>query len=262
MMRSAMATEYEDRRTIATPEGVELALPLAGVGSRFMALLLDSVLQAIIVGAAAVLGYALLGDLAATIVLSAGLLFAYLVYDVAFEVRGGGRTLGKRAVGLRVVRDGGGPVGLRASLIRNVIRLFEATLLYVPAIVSIIATRTNQRLGDLAAGTLVIRDPRAEQTAPSPAAPVPAESYASWDATGVNDAEVAAVRAFLQRRDELRPAARRTLAAQLATRLRPRVAGVRPGLDDESFLERLAAAKESRDMREIPQSGNDEPDIP
>jgi uncharacterized RDD family membrane protein YckC len=255
--------EYEDSRTIATPEGVELALPLAGVGSRFMALLLDSILQALIVAAAGVLGFVLLGDVAATIVLSFGLLFAYLVYDVAFEVRGGGRTPGKRAVGLRVVRDGGGPVGLRASLIRNVFRLFEAALLYAPAIVSILVTRSNQRLGDLAAGTLVIREPKAERTPfTAPPARVPAESYASWDATGVNEAELAAVRAFLQRREELRPAARRTLAAQLAARVRPRVAGVRAGLDDESFLERLAAAKESRMMREISGSGHEEPDIP
>jgi uncharacterized RDD family membrane protein YckC len=254
--------EYEDSRTISTPEGVELALPLAGIGSRFMALLLDSILQSLIVGAAAVLGFALLGDVAAAIVFSAGLLLAYLIYDVAFEVRGGGRTPGKRAVGLRVVRDGGGPVGLRASLIRNVFRLFEAALLYAPAIVSILLTRTNQRLGDLAAGTLVIRDPKPEETVPIRLGPVPASSYASWDATGVNEAEVAAVRAFLQRREELRPAARRTLAGQLAARLRPRVAGVRPGLDDESFLERLAAAKESRMMREISESGHQEPGIP
>jgi uncharacterized RDD family membrane protein YckC len=252
--------EYEDRRTISTPEGVELALPLGGVGSRFMALLLDSLLQGIIVGAAAVVGFTLLGQTGATIVISAGLLFAYLIYDVAFEVRGGGRTPGKRAVGLRVVRDGGGPVGLRASLIRNVIRLFEAALLYVPAIVSIIATRTNQRLGDLAAGTLVIRDAKPERE-PARSAPVPVEAYASWDATGVNEAELSAVRSFLQRREELRPAARRTLAAQLAQRVRPRVAGVRPGLDDETFLERLAAAKESRIMRGNRESGHQGPDV-
>jgi uncharacterized RDD family membrane protein YckC len=250
--------EYEDRRTIATPEGVELALPLAGLGSRFMALVLDSILQGVIVAAAAVLGFALLGDLGATIVTSAGLLFAYLVYDVAFEVRGGGRTPGKRAVGTRVVRDGGGAVGLRASLIRNVIRLFEAALLYVPAVISVLATRTNQRLGDLAAGTLVVRDAKAAAfVAPAPPA-VPADAYASWDATAVEEAEIATVRAFLQRREELRPAARRTLAAQLAARLRPRVAGVRPGLDDESFLERLAAAKAGS---ATPESGHQVPDI-
>jgi uncharacterized RDD family membrane protein YckC len=251
--------EYEDRRTIATPEGVELALPLAGIGSRFMALLLDSILQGLIVAAAAVLGFTLLGEVGAVIVLSAALLFAYLIYDVAFEVRGGGRTPGKRAVGLRVVLDGGGPVGLRASLIRNVIRLFEAALLYVPAIISILSTRANQRLGDLAAGTLVVRDPKAAAAVFAPPAPaVPAHAYATWDATAVGEAEIAAVRAFLQRRAELRPAARRTLAAQLAARMRPRVAGVRAGLDDETFLERLAAAKAGS---AIPESGHQVSDI-
>src|SRR3954451_9339680 len=114
-----------------------------------MALLLDSLIEGVIVAAAAVLGFALLGTLGATIVISAAVLFAYIVYDVAFEVRGGGRTPGKRAVGLRVVMDGGAPVGLRASLIRNVIRLFEAALFYLPAMISILATRSNQRLGDL-----------------------------------------------------------------------------------------------------------------
>lgn len=170
---------------------------------------------------------------------------------MAFEVRGGGRTPGKRAVGTRVVLDGGGAVGLRASLIRNVIRLLEAALLYVPAVISVLATRTNQRLGDLAAGTLVVRDPKAALLA-APAPAIPADAFATWDATAVGEAEISAVRAFLQRREDLRPAARRSLAAQLAARVRPRVAGVRPGLDDESFLERLAAAKAGT---QTPESG-------
>jgi uncharacterized RDD family membrane protein YckC len=235
--------EYEDRRTIATPEGVEIALPLAGIGSRFMALFIDSLIQAVFVAAVALLAYTLLGTLGASIVFAGALLFAYVVYDVTFEVRGGGRTPGKRAVGLRVVMDGGAPVGLRASLIRNVIRLFEALLWYLPAIISILATRANQRLGDLAAGTIVVRDPKRLEEVEPRAAEIARESYASWDATGVGGDEVTAVRAFLRRRQELRPAARRQLAAQLARKLRPLVAGVRPGLDDEAFLEHLAAAK-------------------
>jgi uncharacterized RDD family membrane protein YckC len=247
--------EYEDRRTIATPEGVELALPLGGLGSRFMALLLDSLIQGAIVLAAVLLGNALFGDLGAQIALAGAALFAYVIYDVSFEVLGGGRTPGKRAVGLRVVRDGGGPVGLRASLIRNVIRLFEAVLFYLPALVSILVTRANQRLGDLAAGTLVIREPKAGAApAPTAAAIAPA-AFASWDATGVGEAEVTAVRAFLERRESLRPAARRQLAGQLASRLRPMVAGVRPGLDDETFLERLAAAKAGGELREAREAG-------
>ena len=78
-----------------------------------------------------------------------------------------------------------------------------------------------------------------------------ATNDSSRSSTGTS--EITAVRAFLQRREQLRPAARRTLAAQLAARVRPRVAGVRPGLDDESFLERLAAAKAGT---ESPESGH------
>ncbi len=64
------------------------------------------------------------------------------------------------------------------------------------------------------------------------------------------------MRAFLERRAELRPGARRALAAQLAGRLRPLVAGAQPGLDDEAFLEHLAAAKARGKMRESAENGH------
>jgi uncharacterized RDD family membrane protein YckC len=243
--------EYEDRRTIATPEGVQLALPLANVGSRFMALFIDN----LIVGVAllvVILGVAFsLGGTAADIVGSGAVLAIFVFYHVIFEVWGGGRTIGKRATGLRVVTDGGAQVGLRRSLIRNIIRLVEGTVLfYVPAIISVLATRNNQRLGDLAAGTLVVREPRVATVAAAPAPRVAPERYSSWDVTGIGDDDSTAVRAFLERRTALRPGARRALAAQLAGRLRPMVAGARAGLDDEAFLEHLAAAKARGKMRE------------
>jgi uncharacterized RDD family membrane protein YckC len=234
--------EYEDHRTIATPEGVELELPLAGLGSRFIGLLLDTLIQGTILVAALVLAAVSHSGLAA-VAISSGALLLVIGYDVVFEVRGGGRTPGKRAAGLRVVMDGGSPVGLRASLIRNVIRLLEGfATSYIPAMISVLVTRDNQRLGDLAAGTLVIREP---QPPPAPPPPVPDASaaYQSWDVTGIGDGELSVVRAFLARRDALAPHARRTLAAELAGKLRPRVAGARGGLGDEAFLEQLAAAK-------------------
>jgi uncharacterized RDD family membrane protein YckC len=238
--------EYEDRRTIATPEGVELDLPLAGLGSRFTGFLLDTILQGLIVAAFTLLALVAFSDLAGEIVVVVGFSLAALGYDVAFEVLAGGRTPGKRAAGTRVVRDGGRPVGLRASLVRNVIRLVEGfPLLYLPAIVAILATRANQRLGDLAAGTLVVREPRGMPPPGRPERIDPAE-YASWDVAAIGERELGAVRAFLGRREQLDDGARRALAAQLAAVLRPRVAGVPAGLADERFLERLAAAKSAR----------------
>jgi uncharacterized RDD family membrane protein YckC len=237
-------TGYEDTRTIATPEGVELELPLAGLGSRLIGLIVDTLIQGTVL-IAALVAAALVHSSVLAIGISGFALLLVVAYDVVFEVRGGGRTPGKRAAGLRVVMDGGAPVGLRASLIRNAIRLLEGfATAYVPAMVSVLVTRDNQRLGDLAAGTLVIRDPkRPPPPAPAAPAPPPDDAIASWDVTGVHDDELALVRAFLARREQLAPHARRTLARQLASTLRPRVAGVRPGITDEAFLERLAAAK-------------------
>lgn len=248
--------EYEDRRTIATPEGVQLALPLAGIGSRFIALFIDSLIGFTALAVIALAAGLTLGGAAAAIVASAGLLVFYVGYHVLFEVLGGGRTPGKRATDLRVVSDGGAPVGLRGSLIRNFVRIVEGLATsYVPAMICVLATRNNQRLGDLMAGTLVVRDPKAVAVV-GPSSTVDPERYASWDVTGVGDAETTAVRAFLERRAGLRPGARSALAAQLADRLRPVVAGTRPGLDDESFLEHLAAAKARGNLRADAEDGH------
>jgi uncharacterized RDD family membrane protein YckC len=250
--------EYEDSRTIATPEGVQLALPLAGLGSRFMALLLDYTICGIAYLIALIAALALGDGLAVTIVSVTAILAINVVYFTLFEVFGGGRTLGKRATGLRVVMDGGGQVGLRASLIRNIIRLIEfAFLFYTPAVISVLATKDNQRLGDLAAGTLVVRDTKVQSVVTAPQTPpVSPERYAHWDVTGVGEEEAGAVRSFLERRNQLRPGARRALAEQLAGRLRPQVAGAQRGLGDEAFLEHLAAAKARGNMRESGENGH------
>jgi uncharacterized RDD family membrane protein YckC len=242
--------EYEDRREIFTPEGVQLALPLAHIGSRFIALAIDLLIGTVALVVAVLAALAAGGGLGGAIVAATAILVFYIGYHVVFEVFGGGRTLGKRAAGLRVVTDGGTAVGLRASLIRNVLLLLEGLpTSYVPAMVSVLVTRNNQRLGDLAAGTLVVREAKRTPPAPAPRAIEP-ERYATWDVSGVGETEAGAVRSFLERRAQLQPGARRALARQLAQRLRPQVAGARPGLDDETFLEYFAAAKARGRLRE------------
>ena len=231
--------QYEDRLTIATPEGVELELTLAGLGSRFTAAIIDQLIMWTIIGALA-LFFSAAGDLGAAILvpLIAGVLFGY---DVLFEVLAQGRTPGKRWNGLRVVRGSGAPVDLRSSAIRNLIRVLEAALSYLPAIVSILATPRNQRLGDLAADTVVVRDRGAPEPARA-AAPAAAPSAPSWDVSAIGPEELVAVRAFLERRDTLPPDARRRVAAQLEAALRDRVGGATAS-DPERFLEGVAAAK-------------------
>jgi len=239
--------EYEDTTTIATPEGVDLELRLAGVGSRFSASLLDYLIKFAALGALALLVELTLGGLAATVVLSVGLFLALVVYDIVFEVRAAGATPGKRAVGVRVLLDDGGPVGVRASTVRNLLRLIEGlTLLYIPAVTSILLTRRNQRLGDLAGGTVVARHapaggPTFNRYDPNP------EQLADWDVSSVTPEELAAVRSFLTRRHGFEPAARNRLARSLADRLGPRVPGTNTWIGQpERFLEELERAKSAR----------------
>lgn len=242
---------YEDKISIPTPEGVELELVLAGVGSRLVATLADFVVKGVILLALFIVGDALGGDDGGFVValLIVGSFLVWFGYDVAFETLASGRTPGKRAAGLRVVRLGGEPVGFLASAVRNLLRLVDSLPgIYAVGAVCILFSRRNQRLGDLAAGTLVVR----ERRVPLPAAALPvtdfavADRYAAWDVSGVTSFELVTVRRFLERRWQLDPAARGRLGWELAERLRPKVAGAPPDLHPEQFLEALAEAKASR----------------
>ena len=239
--------QYEDRITIPTPEGVALELTLAGLGSRAIAGAIDLALKGVVVLLLLAAVATLLGGAALLLLPAAGL--AMLVYDVGFETLGGGRTPGKRMSGLRVVRASGRPVDFTSSMLRNVLRLVDGLpLSYVPTIVSIVLTRRNQRLGDLAAGTVVIRERHAAD-APQWGRPVRppdrAAAGAHWDVSAVPAQDLATVRAFLERRHSLAGDARARLAAQLDTALRPRVGGADES-DPERFLEILYDVKRSR----------------
>ncbi|HEU0317858.1 MAG TPA: RDD family protein, partial [Solirubrobacteraceae bacterium] len=238
--------ELEDFIRLATPEGVELEMSLAGVGSRMIAGGLDLLVKLVLIGAlAAVLAAVGAAGVALLTIASFLLLFGY---DVLFEVLGHGQTPGKRLAGLRVVRSDGSPVDLPSSAVRNIARLIDGPpLAYVPAVVGILVTRNNQRPGDLAGDTVVIRAvaPRRRRRrrrrrgggAERALAAGPPATAADWDVSGIGPDELAVVRRFLDRRDALPPAARRTLALQLADGLRPRVTGAPPDGSAEGFLE-------------------------
>jgi hypothetical protein len=107
--------------------------------------------------------------------------------------------------------------------------------------------RNNQRLGDMAAGTLVVREVRVDNRVPAAVESAAArDELATWDVSAVTSEEIAAVRRFLQRRDDLPAEARERIAGQLDAALRPKVAGPIENYPSETFLERLAAAKSSR----------------
>lgn len=136
-----------------TPEGVELGLQVAGPVPRALALLLDTLIRAALVLALTPL-LALSGFGLGLMLL--GFFLLEWFYPVFFEVRTGA-TPGKSAFGLRVVHDDGTPVGLAASMIRNLLRVLDfLPALYGAGLVSTLVDRDFRRLGDLAAGTLVV----------------------------------------------------------------------------------------------------------
>jgi uncharacterized RDD family membrane protein YckC len=238
----------DERATIATPEGVTLELVMAGLGSRFIARLLDSLIQIVIIIA---LGFGLL-RLGVPGVLQAfgwvGLFLVVFAYDVPFELLNDGRTIGKVAAGIRVVARDGEPVAFLASAIRNIVRIVDfLPILYAVGSVAIVASHDDQRLGDMAAGTYVIRDKfpgLANQFAPP--ITVPVDAVATWDVSGLTGDDVATIRHFLDRRLTLPWAVRTYFGDALAQRYSPRVAGVPYGTHPEYLLEGIVAAKQSR----------------
>ncbi|HWH12156.1 MAG TPA: RDD family protein [Solirubrobacteraceae bacterium] len=242
--------ELDDVITLATPEGVELEMSLAGAGSRLIAGAIDLAIQTVLIGAL------LIGLLAAgtfgLALFSIGSFVVLFAYDVLFEVLGAGQTPGKRLQGLRVVRSDGSPVDLRSSAVRNITRLLDGPpLTYMPTLIGIIVTKNNQRPGDLAGDTVVIRTARRVRRrrrgrgSSTAAAPI-AVAAADWDVSAITPDELAVVRRFIERRDQLAPPARRALALRLAGGLAPRVVGAPPDGAPELFLETLLATKAGR----------------
>jgi uncharacterized RDD family membrane protein YckC len=234
---------------IVTPEGVALSLEPAGLGSRFIATLIDSAIQlAILIPASIIIALVATAGIGGDVVLVGSLLLWFFVifgYFPLFEGLWDGRTPGKRALRLRVIQKTGQPARLTHVLVRNLVRLIDFLPgMYSVGAITMIITK-NQRLGDLAGGTIVVKEVPAPVPTTLPALQAPrAQGVAGLDISGLTDEEYGLVRSFLARRDELEIAARAQLAQQLATNVRKKVPGG-PTLGDEAFLAAIADAYRS-----------------
>ncbi|HSM93777.1 MAG TPA: RDD family protein [Anaeromyxobacteraceae bacterium] len=242
----------EPRLELETPERVAVSLELAGLGARAFAWLLDALLV-FLCWMMAFFVYSFWGDLlrrwqalsvAGQFLGVGAVVMTGWGWDVAWELLAGGRTPGKRAMGLRVVRIDGGPVGLAESLGRNLLRAVELPLGYAPGILMVALGPRRQRAGDLVAGTLVVRERRFDLSRYG-AVPADRERFAPLRGRApalLSAAEYDRLVDFLRRRPELEGEARGRLAARLAAAFARRAALAPPsGADAEPFLEALVA---------------------
>jgi uncharacterized RDD family membrane protein YckC len=147
----------EQAVVVHSPEHVAIHLVAAGFGRRFAAFLIDLMLIGGVTGLLSMVLKLLPDALSTLIVTTAGFLITW-GYHVYFEVRQGGQSLGKRLLSLRVVDARGLPIDLRQSLVRNVVRALDMIPVGGIGMATCLLDRHRRRLGDLAAGTLVVEE--------------------------------------------------------------------------------------------------------
>ena len=210
-----------EAHSIVTPEAVAVRVDIAELGSRVGAavidvLILGAVLLAIqvLVGVAGILGLlGLAGGLGAAFYVGFLLLLVF-GYHPFFEEIWNGLTPGKRAFGLRVIETDGQPVGLGPVLLRNFFRPIDIAVVAI-GLFLILFTRRRQRLGDLVAGTIVVRQPKMAQPSPVALGIRPDADLPPLDTTLLTEEEYGLIRSFLERRWQLDPGARMALGNQL-----------------------------------------------
>lgn len=166
---------------IATPEGVELRLPVAGLASRSLAWLIDALIKLVVIMVFSIF-FQFFGNLGEGLLLI-GMFLLLWFYNVLFEVFNQGVTPGKRALGLRVMNVNGTPVGWTGSLLRNLLRFIDALPgCYAFGCITVLVSKEFQRLGDLAAGTIVVYQSRERPvTKPIDIEPIPVKVPLSLD---------------------------------------------------------------------------------
>ncbi|MFB6956357.1 RDD family protein [Streptomyces sp. NPDC056309] len=210
---------------LVTGEAVALEVRPARLPSRVLAVLLDlvvTVMVYIVVSLALMASTASLDEAARIAVSIATFLLVLVGGPIAVETLSHGRSLGKMACGLRVVRDDGGPIRFRHALVRGAIGVVEILLTFgvVACIASLMSAR-GRRLGDVFAGTLVVRErvPAAQATAVPPPPPWLAGRFSALDLSAVPDGLWLAVRQYLTRMQYLDPQVGWSMAERLAADL-------------------------------------------
>jgi uncharacterized membrane protein SpoIIM required for sporulation/uncharacterized RDD family membrane protein YckC len=238
---TAPAATLHETIDVETPELVVLSYQVAGVGSRMAAALVDYLVLAVLLFGLSVLAVAFFGPSGRLLptagaawalgALLLGNLVAFWGYFVVAETLFDGQSIGKRAFRLRVVRDGGLPITFAASATRNLVRFIDAQpgVFYGVGLASLFVSKLGKRLGDFAAGTIVVQEGLV--AAPVVAGPTPRTGDGTEGAEAqharLRDEEFALLDRFLGRRDELVPERAAAFEAQLADRFAAALADTR-----------------------------------
>ncbi|MFJ2609714.1 MULTISPECIES: RDD family protein [unclassified Streptomyces] len=241
---------------LVTGEAVVLELRPAKLPSRALAVSLD-----LIVALVAYIGLSIglfaatasLDEAARTAVAIAGFVLILVGAPIAVETLTHGRSLGKMACGLRVVRDDGGPIRFRHALVRGGIGVVEILMTFgvVACIASLVSAR-GRRLGDVFAGTLVVRERVPVSRAGSLPSPPPglAGRFTDLDLSAVPDGLWLAVRQYLTRMGQLDPQVGWGMAERLAADLAARTgAPVPPGVPSAAYLAAVVHERQTREAR-------------
>ena len=246
---AGLGGRWMDQLTIQTPEQTMLEYPLAGIGSRFLALALDTLIELaafLVLFLVSVLWVRIGGVFwrpatvwgEAIVVLIA--FSVYYGYFAVFESIWNGQTPGKRWMGLRVIQDSGRPLNPFQAIARNMVRLVDQIPgFYCIGVASALLNRRNKRLGDFVSGTVVVHERSLGAMAPDW---LPAQENATtmYPVTSLTETEIQLIEAFLRRRDSLDLDLRTRMARSVADRIAQKL-GIAPAQrpSDEQFLETI-----------------------
>jgi uncharacterized RDD family membrane protein YckC len=248
--------DLTDELRIETPEQIDLEFELAGLGTRTVSWMVDALIKWLLTFLTMIVVTIILGFLEIKqqdsdwlkyggAFIGMVVLFFWILYDIVFETLWSGQTPGKRTMGARVVRDGGAPVDFTASCIRNFLAMADFLPMgYLLGATLIALTEKRQRLGDMAAGTVIIRERK--QGSPARTEKM-IEQFASAEITfsaaqltrcTAEDRRI--LRSFVQRLFQMPPTARFKLAARLVESMQKRMemppAGVMNGPANIAWL--------------------------
>lgn len=247
-MRGAVVSD------LVTGDAVVLGLRPARLPSRGLAILLDMAVYVtgyVIISIGLTMATASLDEAAQAAVGVAGFLLFLVGMPIAVETLSHGRSLGKLACGLRVVRDDGGPIRFRHALVRGALGFVELLLTFGSvACIASLASERGRRLGDLFAGTLVVRErvPGARVMPVPPPPPWLAGRFTGLDLSAVPDGLWLAIRQYLTRMDQLDPQVGAAMAGRLADDLVARTGAPPPaGVPAAAFLMAVVHERQSRD---------------